>query len=138
MTHSSPGSIAIKPVQVADAEVIECAQFERLLAMAGPAFAFDLIMQLQSDLLVAQRGLMAAAYPLDWPAVRMQSHVVMGLAGTIGAGSLQDVAQRLNDLCHHIRRDEILACAVLAQAVQALQATLPILAKRAQLMRPPE
>lgn len=79
------------------APVICAVQFERLLAEVGPAVAPDLIVQLCVDISAAQRSLLAAVDAVDRAAIRAQSHILIGLAGVIGAKDLHRLAVEMND-----------------------------------------
>lgn len=118
--------MAIDPVSAA----IDPTQFNRLLTMAGPNIAQDLIAQLQIDLSVAKRNLIAAENAMDRAKFKSQSHVIIGLAGTMGAKDLALCAKRLNELAHDPLADP---ATVAASALQTIQATETVLAYLSQL-----
>lgn len=75
-------------------------QLDRLLSQVGPGVAGQLLAQLVQDLGGVARGL-AAALPLaDRDAVRRQTHILTGLAGTLGAHALLADALALNAAAH--------------------------------------
>lgn len=81
-----------------DPFAIDTQVFDRLLAMAGPNIAADLVVQLHTDLFNARIGLQNAQALLDRAQLGAQSHVVIGLAGTMGAVKLQRLARQITDL----------------------------------------
>ena len=72
------------------------AAFARLLEIAGPEMANELIAQFQNDLTEVQTRLTAALPVEDWTNVRGASHVLIALAGTAGAQELEATARALN------------------------------------------
>lgn len=99
-------------------------RFDRLLAMAGPDLAAELLQRLHEDLLRAERSLLAAAHGQDWQAVRAQTHVLMALAGTAGATQLQHLAEALNTLAHSTAPDRGTFLTLLPQLLEALDALI--------------
>lgn len=99
-------------------------RFDRLLAMAGPDLAAELLHQLHEDLLRAERGLLAASHRLDWQGVRAQTHVLIALAGTAGASQLQHLAEALNTLAHGAAPDRGTFLTLLPQLLEALDALI--------------
>lgn len=73
---------------------------QRLVQLAGPDAAPDLLQRLQEDLSAAGRGLSVAATGDDLPAIRAHSHVVIALAGTAGCTALHEKAVALNGMAH--------------------------------------
>jgi len=72
----------------------------RLADIAGPTAAAELFARLQEDLATAQAGLTAAAAAHDLQGMRNHSHVVIALAGTVGAHTLHRDAVHLNSLAN--------------------------------------
>lgn len=68
----------------------------RLLALAGPADAFELMRRLDADLRHVAVGLTAGLAKGDMAVLREHSHVLMAVAGTIGANHIHHLAQDLN------------------------------------------
>ena len=85
-----------------------------LLRLAGPDLVPDLLRQLDVDLSQVATRLTAALAAQDWPRLRAQSHILIALAGTVGAADLRAAALAVNDAAH--ARD--------AAALQRLAATL--------------
>ncbi len=76
-------------------------ELDRLCALAGAQMQQDLLFHLGQDLLNTESGLIAAsAGAPDWKALRAHSHVLIALAGTLGARAMQAAAQRLNAAAH--------------------------------------
>ncbi len=102
-----PGRASIN----ADAEPglsLDKTRLTRLLDMAGPDSGRDLLERLISDLSSVKRGLIKAVaqpgLPPDWEAVRGHSHVLISLAGAVGAQALQTGAETLNLLADQLNR----------------------------------
>ena len=112
---------------VAPGPVVSAAQFDQLLAMAGPKLAKTLVAQLRADLSLAQHTLRAAVDPVDWAEIRVQSHVVMGLAGTVGAQDLYLLARQLNDVAQLDAQDAQMATALASSTGQAIDAVVTLL-----------
>lgn len=74
------------------------AQFIRLLELAGPIVGARLIDQLIDDLQMVEHALLQASVQPDWPSLRAQSHILIALAGTVGAKRLQYLAERMHTL----------------------------------------
>lgn len=71
-------------------------QFERLLDLAGEAGAADLLARLISDLSRVERSLVSALALPDFAAISAETHVLVAVAGAIGAERLMAEAERLN------------------------------------------
>ncbi|MES2667328.1 MAG: hypothetical protein V4712_14615 [Pseudomonadota bacterium] len=82
--------------------------FRRLMHLAGPVAGAELLDRLAEDLQAVQTGLThAAAAPADWLAIRAHSHVLVALAGAVGATPLQTLAEDMNRLAHLQRGDAL-------------------------------
>jgi hypothetical protein len=80
--------------------IIDHATFDGLLALAGPEVAPELLRQLSADLAGVATALSAALGQGDPPLVRAQTHILMALAGSVGAMPLYVAAERLNRAAH--------------------------------------
>ncbi|MEZ5779146.1 MAG: response regulator [Paracoccaceae bacterium] len=93
------------------------ATFDRLIEIAGPSASRELLDRLCVDLRKCERNLIAALAESNVVAVRSETHVLIALAGAVGAARLQALVQALNTAAH--RRDTAslsdLAHGVLAQ-----------------------
>jgi hypothetical protein len=68
--------------------------FCRLLALTGEEIARDLLARLDEDLAAARADLAGTSHDKD--RVRQVSHLLIGLAGSVGAVDLHDAAEGLN------------------------------------------
>lgn len=75
-------------------------RLQALLDMAGPEVARELGRRLLADLAGVARALSAPDATGDRRLLRAQSHILIALAGTIGADSLAADARGLNSLAH--------------------------------------
>ncbi len=87
---------------------IDDARFQRLLEIAGPKGAKELLARLQEDLTSVQQKMIAAAKKMDQAEMRAQTHVLISLAGAVGAEHLQNLAQILNSAAHKVDQDAII------------------------------
>jgi HPt (histidine-containing phosphotransfer) domain-containing protein len=71
-----------------------------LLDLAGPELAEELLARLTEDLTTTGEKLDLGAAGADWTLLREGSHVLISLAGSVGAISLQAMAETLNALAH--------------------------------------
>lgn len=71
-----------------------------LLEITGPDLAVELLARLNEDLSATEAKLAQAAGDLDWKALREGSHVLISLSGSVGALSLQAMAESLNAIAH--------------------------------------
>jgi len=109
--HVDPGSVAaldalaalvvgldtpLTPGPVANASE----GLQRLLALAGPDTAPMLLRQLVQDFTQCRDDLAQAVAAPDWQAGRNGSHVLMSLAGSVGAVALQALAEAFNQAAH--------------------------------------
>lgn len=74
--------------------------FDRLLAMAGPGATGELLARLDQDLRQTRDGLATALADGDRAGVRADTHVLIALAGAVGAERLQVCAQDMNAAMH--------------------------------------
>lgn len=83
---------------------LDRAQFDHLLEIAGPANVRELLDRLWTDLRRAERALLAGLTAQDRTAIRAESHVLIALAGAVGAERLMRLAETLNASAH--RRED--------------------------------
>jgi CheY-like chemotaxis protein/HPt (histidine-containing phosphotransfer) domain-containing protein len=88
-----------------EAPALALAQFERLIEVAGPEAAPELLNRLVEDLRHVERQLHHALAAPDWGEIRAQTHVLIALAGAVGAVRLQHRAEAMNAHAH--RRDAV-------------------------------
>jgi len=96
LAETSPGP--------AEPPLMDDQRLPRLLALAGPDIARDLLDRLMSDLSGVERGLVQAGTGPDWEAIRGHTHVLIALAGAVGGLRLQARAEALNQLAHRADR----------------------------------
>ena len=89
-------------------------RFQRLLDLAGPAMAGSLLAHLADDLARCRTLALTGSSDQNWDALRESSHILISLAGSVGALSLQGMAETLNTAAH-------------AQEVTATSALIPAL-----------
>jgi two-component system, OmpR family, aerobic respiration control sensor histidine kinase ArcB len=70
----------------------------RLLQLAGPASAAELLGHLLADLTTCETALLQAAEGPDWPVLQSKSHILIAVAGVAGAKRLQTQAEALNQM----------------------------------------
>ncbi len=75
-------------------------RFQRLIDLTGPALAGTLLLQLADDLGRCRTLALTGAEDLNWDALRESSHILISLAGSVGALSLQAMAETLNTAAH--------------------------------------
>ncbi|AZL58634.1 hypothetical protein EI545_07160 [Tabrizicola piscis] len=75
-------------------------RFQRLIDLTGPALAGTLLLQLADDLDRCRTLALTGAEDLNWDALRESSHILISLAGSVGALSLQAMAETLNTAAH--------------------------------------
>lgn len=90
-----------------------------LLGIAGPQGAAELLGRLKADLRAAQRELADGLLRGDMPVVRAKTHVLISLAGAIGARVAQKEAEQMNDAAH--RRDAEALATLGPPALQRLE-----------------
>jgi len=83
------------PSQTVDKHV-----FDGLLATIGKDTMTELLVRVDSDLQDVSAKVSTALETHDWGLTRQASHVLISVAGAIGATELQHRAQRLNTHCH--------------------------------------
>lgn len=71
-------------------------RLERLLHLAGPVEGRVLLDRLEADLVQAEAALTAALAAGDRAAIRAQTHILISVAGSVGATGLEADARRLN------------------------------------------
>lgn len=111
LTHALCELNAAHPAthQVASPPPADTGTFLRLLDMAGPELAAELLTRYQEDLASVQTKLHTALPAQDWPSLRSASHVLIALAGTAGAAALEHNARALNTSAIDQDRDALQA-----------------------------
>lgn len=83
--------------------------FEKLLDMAGPELAPELLARFHEDLVSVQNRLTAGVESLDWKGLRAASHVLISLAGTAGFKQLEQASRDFNAAAHDTDENALLA-----------------------------
>jgi CheY-like chemotaxis protein/HPt (histidine-containing phosphotransfer) domain-containing protein len=96
------------------APVVDAAVFDGLLALAGPQQAQELLARLLTDLGRVERGLVAGLSESNLALVRSDGHVLISVAGAVGAVRLQNLAE---ELCTCARNGDIPAVQLIGRAV---------------------
>lgn len=111
-----------------DLGAMDQAVLDGLLALAGPEMAPLLLNQIRIDLAEAGTGLTEALPRADWEQVRRHSHVLVSVAGSIGAVALQHRAEAVNSAAHaaeHASAQDL--CTGIAAAILQINARLAAL-----------
>ncbi len=91
----------------ADLAEFDRSSFDRLIEIAGPSAARELLERLCADLRKTERGLVAGLADGDVAAIRAETHVLIALAGAVGAARLQALSQTLNAAAHRRQRGDL-------------------------------
>ncbi|WP_415233342.1 response regulator [Pseudorhodobacter sp.] len=75
---------------------LDATAFMRLLDIAGPDMAAELLARYQEDLTSVQARLVAGLAANDWKNLSAASHVLIALAGTAGMGDLEQACREFN------------------------------------------
>ena len=89
--------------------VIDQAIYDALCEAIGAETMAELLEKVIADLISAQRDLASALGELDRAPIRSASHILISVAGAIGAVRLQHCAQDLNAVAHTDAADRIAA-----------------------------
>jgi CheY-like chemotaxis protein/two-component sensor histidine kinase len=101
---------AAKAAQHASAQpLVNRDRLDRLLEIAGPKGADELLKRLSSDLRRVHHNLTRGVAEMDQPLLRAETHVLISLAGAVGAEALHALANRLNSAAHRLDESEIVA-----------------------------
>lgn len=108
----------------------DASRLSHLLEITGPDLAVELLARLTEDLITTQDMLDRGAAEADWKRLREGSHVLISLSGSVGALSLQSMAEGLNAIAHRQDRDGLAALmpslgSELASLIQLIRATQP-------------
>lgn len=121
---------APRPMSIGLAE-FDPTRLDNLFIITGPGLAAELLARLTEDLTATQDLLETGTASADWKRLREGSHVLISLAGSVGAISLQMMSETLNAIAH--RQDE----AALDALMPPLTAELVILIQLIRATRPP-
>ncbi len=82
-------------------------RLDRLLEIAGPLEATELLTRLASDLRRVRQNMSRGVAEMDQALLRAETHVLISLAGAVGAEALHSLANRLNGAAHRLDETEI-------------------------------
>jgi two-component system, OmpR family, aerobic respiration control sensor histidine kinase ArcB len=105
-------------------------RFEAILQAAGPSGRGELLNHLLQDLRSVQDALQQAVQANDTATTRAQSHILISLAGAIGADRLQNMAEAVNAAAHKNRLSE--AQSLVQSCDEALAALITQVDRRAR------
>ncbi|MFN5997598.1 MAG: hypothetical protein ACK47Z_10870 [Paracoccaceae bacterium] len=121
-----------EPVQTAGSGLMDfdASRLSHLLEITGPELAVELLARLTEDLTTTQEKLDQGAATADWKRLREGSHVLISLSGSVGAMSLQTMAENLNAIAHRQESDALSTLmpplgAELSSLIQLIRATQP-------------
>lgn len=108
----------------------DASRLSHLLEITGPDLAVELLARLTEDLVTTRDTLNRGAAEADWKRLREGSHVLISLSGSVGALSLQGMAEGLNALAHRQDSAGLTSLmppleAELASLIQLIRATQP-------------
>jgi HPt (histidine-containing phosphotransfer) domain-containing protein len=118
LIEAAIGRLSIDPKATPD----ELGEFDKsrldhLLDLTGPDLAQELLARLTEDLTATLNSLEQGAASDNWKLLREGTHVLISLSGSVGAVSLQAMAQGLNASAH-------------SQEISAVQAVMPQLTRQ--------
>jgi hypothetical protein len=108
-------------------------RFAALLGLAGQATAVELARRLDEDLTKVGHALSLAQTTADHAALHAQSHILLSIAGTIGATQVFDLSQRLNTLVRGLESDRL--SGIVAQTLTEVRAALQVVILRVRYTR---
>jgi len=124
---AAPAPAAAPPPESGDsgpapAEVVDRARFDSLVETIGADSMTELLAKLQSDTDAVAEGLGRGRASLDLAEIRSQTHILISVAGAIGATGVQHAAQRLNAAANRQDAPDIDAlCGECLAGLKALQ-----------------
>lgn len=93
-----PPETALCPVELdPGGSRLDANALTHLLALAGPVDGPELMRRLTGDLGGVMAGITVSLANKDSAAMRHHSHVLLGIAGAIGAQQIYELAQHLNE-----------------------------------------
>lgn len=92
---------------VADNSVVNRQIFDNLVETIGAETTAELLSKLQADTDTVAEGLTHGRQSLDLAEIRSQTHILISVAGAIGATKLQHIAQHLNAAANRREAKEV-------------------------------
>lgn len=125
------GAAAPEPMPEPDiAPLMDDERFAQLMRIAGPEGRRELLSRLTTDLADAERGLVRGLAAEDAAEIRGHTHVLIALAGAVGAIRLQKCCDALNAAVH--RADDGTVATLGAEALQLLDHLISRIAQETQ------
>ena len=112
-----PVTVKSQSAQDEDAPVLDPVVLEALFEMTGPDARSTLLTRIAQDLTRANTDLAEAASTLDLAGLRAGTHVLVALAGTIGATALSEASRLANAAAH---RGGVAACVAAVPDISAM------------------
>jgi len=109
---------AVAAGEIVDRSIVDRSIFDALIETIGPDSTAELLGKLQSDSDSVAEGLARGQKTLDLAEIRAQTHILISIAGAIGATDLQRLAQELNSAAHS--RDQATIEALCAKCLSGL------------------
>ena len=100
--HNAPTAAATETA--AGTAPLNAIHLDRLMALAGADNGAELLRRLHNDFETVQTGIQKGLSDTDHALIRGQTHVLISLAGAVGADCLQQQAERMNTAAH--RKDD--------------------------------
>lgn len=101
--RSLAGYLSLKEASLSgakEAPLMDPDRLERLLEIAGPADSSELLRRLSGDLTRVRDSIAAALQEPDIAVLRAETHVLISLAGAVGAERLHQLAKSMNAEVH--------------------------------------
>ncbi|MGD9917216.1 MAG: ATP-binding protein [Paenirhodobacter sp.] len=114
---------------------LDIGRFERLIEIAGPEGAPDLVERLASDLARVERNLVTALTQIDRDAIRAETHTLVAIAGAVGADRLRARSEALNACAHG--DDLVLLRPLGREVLSQLDRLIHFTAQRRSALTPP-
>lgn len=106
-TVTKDTSAASDDIPVPTQLVLDDSRYRRLIEIAGEDGTQELLERLLEDLRQVERGLLRALDEPNSAEIRTQTHVLIALAGAVGADVLQRQAETLNSAAHRREPDDM-------------------------------
>lgn len=108
----------------------DASRLSHLMTLTGPELAVELLARLNEDLTSTEAQLNLGVATTDWKRLREGSHVLISLSGSVGALSLQAMAENLNAIAHRQDRESLETLmpplsGELASLIRLIRATQP-------------
>lgn len=110
-----------------EASELDAVRLERLLALSGAERGEELLRRLHSDFTTVRDGIENGIRDQDLALIRGQTHVLISLAGAVGATILQQQAEQMNMAAH--QRDHAQLQSLAPDLLRRLQSLIACIAR---------